>query len=65
MFGGSEIRDWWMQVAALTRRGTRLLLNQTGGSRDENGEFPDVVVGRVPTWCFCFFSQVEGEPVCC
>ncbi|XP_042798798.1 protein KHNYN isoform X5 [Panthera leo] len=47
MFGGSEIRDWWMQVAALTRRGTRLLLNQTGGSRDENGLGGQAAM---PTW---------------
>lgn len=57
MSGGSELRDWWMEMAALTRRGTRLLLSQIGGRRDENGEFLDVVVRRVPAWCFCFFSE--------
>lgn len=46
MSGGSELRDWWMEMAALTRRGTHLLLSQIGGRRDENGEFLDVVGGE-------------------
>ena len=46
MSGRSELHDWWMEMAALTRRGTRLLLSQIGGSRGDNGEFLDVVVGR-------------------
>lgn len=57
MSGRSELRDWWMEMAALTRRGTRLLLSQIGGSRNENGEFLDVVVGRVLAWCFCCFLE--------
>lgn len=65
MFGGSEFHDWCIQMAALTRRRTRLLLSQIGGSREENGEFLDMVVGRVPVWGFCFFCEVERGAVCC
>lgn len=58
------IRVWRMKIAALTREGTRLLLSQIGRSEEEeDGEFLEVVVGRLPAWCFCFFSEVEGKPL--
>lgn len=57
MFGRNGIHGLRMKIAALTREGTRLLLNQLGGSQDEeDGEFLDVVVGGVPAWSFCFLS---------
>lgn len=48
MFGRNGIHDWRMKIAALTRVGARLLLNQLEGSQDEeDGEFLNVV-GGVP-----------------
>lgn len=62
MFGRDGIHGWRLKISALTREGTRFLLSQIGrGQDEEDGEFLLVVVGRVPAWCFCFFSEVEGK----
>ena len=44
MFAGNGIHDWWMKIATLTERRTRLLLSQIGGRDEEDGEFPDTLV---------------------
>lgn len=49
-----------MKIAALARGETHLLLSQVGRNPDEeDSEFLHVVMGRVPAWCFCFFSEVR------
>lgn len=64
MFGRDAIRGWRTKIAALTREGTRFLLSQIGRSQEEeDGEFLEVVMGRLPDWCFCFFSEVDGKPL--
>lgn len=64
MFGRDAIRGWRTKIAALTREGTRFLLSQIGRSQEEeDGEFLEVVMGRLPAWCFCFFSEVDGKPL--